>query len=472
MMSSRKRKASSSEEPVCALCGRADVDPNVCGHTFFASGIHVHEFCLMFANTISEARPAWVGPEGLPVAVVRRAVRQANQKQCFVCGERGAAITCAESGCERSFHLPCAMDGECVTHFFGPRSSYCWEHRPSQESREAPAEGTNCLICLEPVGDSLSYHTMVCPACAHCWFHRGCIQQQALNAGAWCFRCPSCQDILMFLAEMFLMGIHIPLRRPLWEESDAYESLLERHSRCNACECLYRGGREQAEREGPWQLILCSSCAAQGTHRRCSTLADTADSWECDSCAGLGTASSANMEHAGSSSASREGLRPSHSSSVPGNISSASTSQAASGPSLSSQLPEHSGHPREPETELRPRLHEDQNPSEQRRGRRRSRRTPAPGAESSSQTSTRQRASGSSTESPAAAHTMRLRPRRAGQTRSRSPLRARASHSPNRPRRQRGSRQMPLRESSLPEDRRQSTRQGRSRTQTCSTVGR
>ncbi|XP_040526303.1 G2/M phase-specific E3 ubiquitin-protein ligase-like isoform X1 [Gallus gallus] len=188
--------------------------------------------------------------KGLPVAVVRRAVRQANQKQCFVCGERGAAITCAESGCERSFHLPCAMDGECVTHFFGPRSSYCWEHRPSQESREAPAEGTNCLICLEPVGDSLSYHTMVCPACAHCWFHRGCIQQQALNAGAWCFRCPSCQDILMFLAEMFLMGIHIPLRRPLWEESDAYESLLERHSRCNACECLYRGGREQAEREG------------------------------------------------------------------------------------------------------------------------------------------------------------------------------------------------------------------------------
>ena len=42
-------------------------------------------------------------------------------QQCFVCGERGAAITCAESGCERSFHLPCAMDGECVTHFFGPR---------------------------------------------------------------------------------------------------------------------------------------------------------------------------------------------------------------------------------------------------------------------------------------------------------------------------------------------------------------
>jgi len=40
-------------------------------------------------------------------------------QQCCVCGERGAAITCAESGCERSFHLPCAADGECITQYFG-----------------------------------------------------------------------------------------------------------------------------------------------------------------------------------------------------------------------------------------------------------------------------------------------------------------------------------------------------------------
>lgn len=39
----------------------------------------------------------------------------------------------------------------------------------------------------------------------------------------------------------------------------------------------------------PWELLLCSSCAAEGTHRRCSGLRNSIDSWECDSCAGLGT---------------------------------------------------------------------------------------------------------------------------------------------------------------------------------------
>ena len=38
---------------------------------------------------------------------------------CFVCGKRGATITCAESGCNRSFHLPCASKGDCITQYFG-----------------------------------------------------------------------------------------------------------------------------------------------------------------------------------------------------------------------------------------------------------------------------------------------------------------------------------------------------------------
>ena len=39
----------------------------------------------------------------------------------------------------------------------------------------------------------------------------------------------------------------------------------------------------------PWQLLLCSSCAAEGTHRHCSYLRNSASTWECDCCAGLGT---------------------------------------------------------------------------------------------------------------------------------------------------------------------------------------
>lgn len=39
----------------------------------------------------------------------------------------------------------------------------------------------------------------------------------------------------------------------------------------------------------PWELLLCSSCAAEGTHRRCSYLSNDADAWECKACAGVGT---------------------------------------------------------------------------------------------------------------------------------------------------------------------------------------
>ncbi|XP_040525264.1 PHD finger protein 7-like [Gallus gallus] len=401
-MSTRKRKASSSEEPVCVLCGRADVDPNICGHTLDEKGIRVHQYCLEFAITFTEASLIRLATEGLPLGAIRRAAKHATKQQCFVCGERGAAITCSETGCERSFHLPCAMDGECVTQHFRQRRCYCWEHRPRQEIQEAPEEGTICLICLEPVGDSLSYHTMACPTCQHAWFHRGCIQQQALNAGAFCFYCPGCRDKDQFFQEMATMGIQIPHRRPNWIDEHTYAFLLERHSRCDASECLYHGGREQAERRGPWQLILCSSCAAEGTHRRCSHLSNTRATWECNSCAGLGTgkrqsamwhhagarhglaatarggfarvclpqeiplrccsfifmpflplpaASSANTEIAGPSTASQRALEPASGSMEPQNISSMPASQAALGTSQSSQLPEHSELPSVPETE-------------------------------------------------------------------------------------------------------------------------
>ncbi|XP_031465603.1 uncharacterized protein LOC116239612 isoform X1 [Phasianus colchicus] len=162
-------------------------------------------------------------------------------QQCFVCGERGAAITCAENGCERSFHLPCAVDGECVTQFFGQHSSYCWEHRPRQAVQEAPAEGTNCLICLEPVGDSLSYHILVCPACKHAWFHRRCIQQQAFSVGTLSFQCASCREEDLFHLEMSTMGIQIPARLVFSDFADIKSVILGLPG-----ECLGR--------PGPWLL--------------------------------------------------------------------------------------------------------------------------------------------------------------------------------------------------------------------------
>ncbi|XP_074909601.1 LOW QUALITY PROTEIN: uncharacterized protein LOC142042924 [Buteo buteo] len=281
-----------------------------------------------------------------------------GSKHCFVCGESGAAILCRETGCDRSFHLPCAVEGGCVTQFALQYRAFCWEHRPEQAVEAAPEENTTCLICLDLVEERKSYSTMVCPACKHAWFHRGCIQVgavhlspgqqalgstraslvpltflllqgQALCAGISCFQCPLCRDKEHFLSDMITMGIRIPFRLPSWENRHQYAELGERHSRCDARECLCPRGREQAEQEGPWQLLLCCSCAAEGTHRRCSDLRSSTDSWECDACAGLGTASSASSELAGPSTASQAGSGQSLRSPAP----------ETSSPSTASQLP-------------------------------------------------------------------------------------------------------------------------------------
>ncbi|CAN0232345.1 unnamed protein product, partial [Bubo scandiacus] len=88
---------------------------------------------------------------------------------------------------------------------------------------------------------------------------------------------------------MLTMGIRIPLRLPPQDNEPPDGALMERHSRCDAHECLCPRGREQAEERGPWELLLCSSCAAEGTHRRCSNLRSSRTRWECESCAGQGT---------------------------------------------------------------------------------------------------------------------------------------------------------------------------------------
>ncbi|XP_050572789.1 PHD finger protein 7-like, partial [Cygnus atratus] len=349
-MSEMERKAPDSREQACMLCGRADADPNICGPIRERNGLCAHVFCLFLANGLYRPGNLQEGILGFLLEDIQHTIKRASQKQCFVCGERGATITCTETGCERSFHLPCASEGECVTQFFGRHRSFCWEHRPQQAVQAAPEQDTTCTICMDPVGDSKSYHTMVCPACSHAWFHRGCIQGQAVCAGILCFQCPICRNRGEFCSEMFVMGIRVPFRRPTWENNDAFASLRERHQRCDVSECLYPQGREQAEGQGPWQLLLCRSCAAEGTHRRCSNLTNSAGTWECDSCAGVGTASSANLGLAGPSTSSPEPLGPSRGSPAPESSSlSSASSQAAPGPSHSSQVTER----RRPGTEQR-----------------------------------------------------------------------------------------------------------------------
>ncbi|NXO01094.1 PHF7 protein, partial [Rhinopomastus cyanomelas] len=133
-------------------------------------------------------------------------------QECFVCRKSGAAITCSEMGCNRSFHLPCASEGGCVTQHLPHYRSFCYLHRPEQAVEAAPEANTKCTLCFTPVEEKLSYCTMVCPVCKYACFHRDCIQELALFSGSSCFQCPRCQDNQQFVFKMMIQGIQVPLR--------------------------------------------------------------------------------------------------------------------------------------------------------------------------------------------------------------------------------------------------------------------
>uniref|UniRef100_A0A663ERA1 G2/M phase-specific E3 ubiquitin-protein ligase n=1 Tax=Aquila chrysaetos chrysaetos TaxID=223781 RepID=A0A663ERA1_AQUCH len=199
-------------EVLAPLSHFSKADPALCGDKLEKRGLCAHVFCLVSYAGLFQRGDREAGLMGFLPEDIRRTIARAAQKHCFVCGESGAAISCWEMGCDRSFHLPCAVEGGCVTQF--ALRAYCWQHRPEQAGEAAPEENTTCLICLDLVEERKSYGTMVCPACKHAWFHRGCIQVggQALCAGISCFQCPLCRDKELFLSEMLTMGIRIPFR--------------------------------------------------------------------------------------------------------------------------------------------------------------------------------------------------------------------------------------------------------------------
>ncbi|CAM9393953.1 unnamed protein product [Bubo scandiacus] len=76
------------------------------------------------------------------------------------------------------------------------------------------------------------------------------LQGQARYAGISSFSCPLCRDRCDFILNMLTMGIRMPFRNPSQDNGPPDGALMERHSRCDARECLCPGGREQAEERG------------------------------------------------------------------------------------------------------------------------------------------------------------------------------------------------------------------------------
>ncbi|NXN75337.1 PHF7 protein, partial [Himantopus himantopus] len=273
----------------CGLCRRTDVDPDVVGQLCHQDGLCVHEHCLYHASGLIQTGADEEGIYGFLLPDIQRELKRVTKKRCCICRLPGASVTCQGRRCRRAFHFPCGIERGCLSQFFGEFKSFCWRHRPVQRVRGVQRGQSACLICLEAVVGRPSYDTLICPACTSAWFHRRCIQGQALSSALHHFHCPLCQDVETFQAEMFRLGIYIPDRDAAWELDGSFAELYERHSSCDTDQCLCPAGREQAEETGPWRLLLCSSCGSRGTHQRCSGVAEGAESWECGDCSDTGS---------------------------------------------------------------------------------------------------------------------------------------------------------------------------------------
>uniref|UniRef100_A0A8C2M7I7 G2/M-phase specific E3 ubiquitin ligase n=1 Tax=Cricetulus griseus TaxID=10029 RepID=A0A8C2M7I7_CRIGR len=283
-----ENKQDNSKNLACIFCRKNDDCPNKYGEkkTYEKWNFSVHYYCLLMSSGIWQRGKEEEGVYGFLVEDIRKEVNRASKLKCTVCKKNGASIGCVVPQCKRSYHLPCGLQKECIFQFTGNFASFCWKHRPVQVITSNKYRDTfQCTICLEYIEPIPTYNILLSPCCKNAWFHRDCLQVQAINAGVYFFRCTLCNNTDIFQKEMLRMGIHIPEKDASWElEENAYQELLQSHDRCDVRRCHCKKGRDYNEPNSKWEVKRCQCCGSSGTHLACSTLQSLEQNWECLDC--------------------------------------------------------------------------------------------------------------------------------------------------------------------------------------------
>ncbi|XP_034273844.1 G2/M phase-specific E3 ubiquitin-protein ligase [Pantherophis guttatus] len=271
----------------CEFCQRADDCPEKYGEkrTYEDCNLTVHYYCVLMSSGIWQRGEDEEGFYGFLPEDIQKEINRAARLKCAICKKKGASIGCIASRCKRSYHFPCGIERGCLFQFRETFPSYCWKHRPTQKRLSNYKGSSQCTICLELVEQGPTYNILTSPCCKNAWFHRECLQRQALSAGVYFFRCPVCNNKEKFQNEMLRMGIHIPEKDASWElEQNAYQELLQRYQHCDIKRCLCKNGRDYNEPDSKWEIKRCQYCGSSGTHLACSSLTSLELNWECIEC--------------------------------------------------------------------------------------------------------------------------------------------------------------------------------------------
>ncbi|XP_074853012.1 G2/M phase-specific E3 ubiquitin-protein ligase isoform X2 [Carettochelys insculpta] len=276
------------QSPACVLCQQTDDCPEKYGEkrTYKEYNLTVHYYCLLMSSGIWQRGEEDEGVYGFLIKDIMKEVNRAAKLKCNICKKKGASIGCVAPKCKRSYHFPCGVQRECIFQFMENFRSYCWEHRPVQKLPSVESRGSSqCTICLDFVEHLSLYNVLKSPCCKNAWFHRDCLQYQALSAGIFFFRCTVCNNKDKFQNEMLRMGIHIPEKDASWElEENAYQDLLQPYQHCDARTCLCKNGRDYSKPDSKWEIKRCQCCGSRGTHLACSPIQSWEENWECTEC--------------------------------------------------------------------------------------------------------------------------------------------------------------------------------------------
>uniref|UniRef100_A0A452S9Z7 G2/M-phase specific E3 ubiquitin protein ligase n=1 Tax=Ursus americanus TaxID=9643 RepID=A0A452S9Z7_URSAM len=286
-----ENKPGASQNLACVFCRKNDDCPNKYGEkkTNEKWNLTVHYYCLLMSSGIWQRGKEEEGVYGFLIEDIRKEVNRASKLKCCVCKKNGASIGCVAPRCKRSYHFPCGLQRECIFQFTGNFASFCWKHRPVQIiTSNNYRDSLPCTICLEFIEPIPTYNILRSPCCKNAWFHRDCLQVQAINAGVFFFRCTVCNNSDIFQKEMLRMGIHIPEKDASWElEENAYQELLQHYEHCDVRRCRCKEGRDYNAPDSKWEIKRCQCCGSSGTHLACSSLRSWEQNWECSECRGI-----------------------------------------------------------------------------------------------------------------------------------------------------------------------------------------
>ncbi|GAB5572772.1 G2/M phase-specific E3 ubiquitin-protein ligase isoform X1 [Prionailurus iriomotensis] len=286
-----ENKPGASQNLACVFCRKNDDCPNKYGEkkTNEKWNLTVHYYCLLMSSGIWQRGKEEEGVYGFLIEDIRKEVNRASKLKCCICKKTGASIGCVAPRCKRSYHFPCGLQRECIFQFTGNFASFCWNHRPVQIiTSNNYRDSLPCTICLEYIEPIPTYSILRSPCCKNAWFHRDCLQVQAINAGVFFFRCTICNNSDIFQKEMLRMGIHIPEKDASWElEENAYQELLQHYEHCDVRRCRCKEGRDYNAPDSKWEIKRCQCCGSSGTHLACSSLRSWEQNWECLECRGI-----------------------------------------------------------------------------------------------------------------------------------------------------------------------------------------